>query len=404
MMKKYFIPVFLGVAANIWAQPPWPSQSWNAAQNLTSVMDTEGILELSGLHWNPDLQRLFAVEGDGRLHVLQLSADGLSFSEIADKAVPDGPEGITQVDFAASEFYTIDENNYEIRRFSYTGNFSNIGMEHSWNLTAAPSPMEDTGNTGPEGIAFIPDASLAAAGFVDATGNTYTSVKGMGGLMFIAHQDGGYIWVFDINPDVDDDFAFVGKYKSNRAESCDLAFDRSTGLLYMLHSTSANRIEVTDLTSSIVADERKLTKIAEYLVAVPDGDTNVEGFALAPKCPETGAVSAWLCRDIEDGGEELTDVLRWFSPFASDGACALSNAGFVQTGLRISPNPVGDVLVVDAPSMPFSNLRIYDLSGKVLVQTAAPSGTVDVSRLSGGSYILEIESGGETRHTKFIKR
>ena len=44
----------------------------------------------------------------------------------------------------------------------------------------------------------------------------------MCGLVFIAHQNGGYLWVFDVNPNVTDDFAFVGKYKTNRNESCDL--------------------------------------------------------------------------------------------------------------------------------------------------------------------------------------
>ena len=63
------------------AQSPWPSESWASAVNLTGVMDTNGITELSSLHWNPNLNRLYVVHGDGRLHVLQYNTGNNTFTD-----------------------------------------------------------------------------------------------------------------------------------------------------------------------------------------------------------------------------------------------------------------------------------------------------------------------------------
>ena len=186
--------------------------------------------------------------------------------------------------------------------------------------------MTNTGNVGPEGIAFVPDSFLNAAGFISqATGNAYSSIKGMGGLIFIAHQNQGYIWVFDVNLNVSNDFAFVGKYKTNRSESCDLTFDRSTGLLYILHNVGSNYLEVTNLASiSQPSNERKFITNYEYLLSNPSGNVNIEGFAITSKCNDSVNVSAWLARDVElnESSSYLEDCVRWFNPFTAPGHCS----------------------------------------------------------------------------------
>ncbi|MEP7263453.1 MAG: hypothetical protein ABI772_03090 [Bacteroidota bacterium] len=309
---------------NISAQTAWPSESWTAAVNLTSVMSVSGLTELSGLYWNGTTNRLYVSHGDGRLRVLQLNTVTNTFSQIGNILVPAGPEGITQVNNSANEFYTIDEDNYQIRKFTNSVNYDTVTLSKSWNILAAPSTMLNTGNTGPEGIAFVPDSFLTASGFVSqVTGLPYTSVKGMGGLIFIAHQDQGYIWVFDVNPSVSNNFAYVGKYKTNKTESCDLSFDRSTGLLYILHNTGVNTLETTDLTSSIVSGSRKFTTRTEYVLSNPSGNINVEGFAIASKCSDSTHVSVWMCRDVEstESSTYKTDCIRWFNPFNAPGTC-----------------------------------------------------------------------------------
>lgn len=393
------------------AQSAWPSVSWSAATNLTSVMDPNGLLELSGLHWNPETNRLYVVHGNGRLRVLQLNTTTNTFSQMANKSIDEGPEGITQVNLAADEFYTIDENNYEIRKFTHTPTFSTITQSKHWNLLTSPSPMLNTGNTGPEGIAFIPDAALATAGFVSQeTGNLYTSVKGMGGLLFVAHQDGGYIWVFDVNPDVSNDFIYVGKYRTNRSESCDLSFDRSTGILYILHNTGGNFIEATDLSSTIISGTtRKFTVTNEYFVGNPTGNSNIEGFAMTPKCPNTNAVSAFLCRDVENN-ESATykqDCLRWFTPFVADGNCnPLAVDAFSEKKFVVYPSPAQNQIYISGKEFNEATIRMSNHLGQIVLQKTHVNGgilTLNIAHLQSGLYVLQISQGQSLSQIKWLK-
>lgn len=407
-MKRIAVLFLFLSPAKFFAQSPWPSESWNSAAPLTSVMNAGGLLELSGLHWNPATNRLYVVHGDGRLRVLQLNTATNTFSQIGNRVITGGPEGVTQTDYSSNQFYVMDENNYLIKQYSNLPNFSSVTLTASWNLLSAPSPMQDTGNTGPEGIVFIPDANLPANGFTSSvTGQPYTSTKGAGGLFFIAHQDGGYIWVFDINPNANNDFAYVGKYKTNRNESCDLAFDRSTGLLYILHNIGGNYIEVTDLSLAPVS-ETKFATVNEYFIGNPsDGNTNIEGFALMPKCNSAVTASAFLCRDVEsDEADAIAqDAIRWFNPFAADGNCApLQTNQFTSDALSVYPNPASDKINIRLAHQ-IKKISVYNALGQVIF---ARSGSMDsieieVSAWTSGMYFIEAESDAKILRQKFLK-
>ena len=68
----------------------------------------------------------------------------------------------------------------------------------------------------------------------------------------------------------------------------------------------------------------------------------------------------------------------------------------------IYPNPVKDVLNIDLKTNQ-GEVKIFDLSGKV-IKTASvnKSGSVDVSKLSKGLYIVEITMNGTSKVTKKI--
>lgn len=396
------------VTANANAQLAWPSVNWNSAQNLTGLMNANGITDLSGVHWNPLNNALYCVQGDGRLRVLQMNGSATTFEQIANKALSGGPEGITTVG-SALEFYTIDENSYEIRKYTHNATFGNLTEAKHWDLLQSPSPMEDTGNSGPEGITFVPDSFLVAAGFVSqATGQLYTSVKGMDGLMFIAHQDEGYIWVFDINPNVTNDFAYVGKYKTGRLESCDLDFDTSTGLLYILHNVDANYLEVATLSSTVVSGAtRKFNTYKEYFIGNPSGgNINIEGFAVMPKCHGD---MVWLCRDVEsdEGSSNLQDALRWFDPFATDGTCGELSVGEVsQSQLKVFPNPGNNRITVSTGNdREHAKLAITNLLGQIVLEKYFTGNelSVDISALQNGLYVIQIGQGEKLQQVKWLK-
>lgn len=391
----------------------WPASSWSTATNLTGVMNSGGVTDLSGLHFNPTNDQLYAVQGDGRLHVLQWNTTANTFAEIVDVAIDGGPEGITQANLYANEFYTIDENNYEIRRYTHSPNFSSVTEFKHWDLLNAPSPMQDTGNTGPEGIVFIPDSFLSSIGFVSQqTGQLYTSVKGLGGLFFVAHQDEGNVWVFDVNPNTNNDFAYVGKYQTNHEESCDLAFDRSTGLLYILHNIAGNnRLEVTNLSTTLSGNNRQFIYSKDYLITNPTGNNdNIEGFALTPKCPETGITSAWLCRDVETNESQSTqeDALRWFPTFIADGSCEiLANDDFESSrNLVVSPNPVSNQLRIEGEFQSNSTIQVFNSIGQIILDKKTLNSAtewLDVSQLNTGIYLISVQHMGTNSTAKFIK-
>lgn len=409
-MKRFFtfallFQFFFSIAQN------WPAERWSSATNLTAALGTSSVTDFSGLHWNPISNRLYGVQDNGVVRVLQWDSNTNTFSQIANKSISGGPEGITQANLYANEFYTVDETNYEIRRYTHNANFSNLSLYKHWNLLL--SPMTDTGNTGPEGIVFIPDAILRAKEFIsEQTGLKYTSTKGLGGLFFIASQEGGNIWVYDVNPNSNDDFIFVGKYKTNQSESCDLSVDRSTGLLYILHNISAhNKLEVTDLSSALDnGNQRKFVVKNEYIVADPeDTNDNIEGFAIVPKCPGFENVSAWLCRDVKSSESNAIqqDVLRWFHAFQAEGSCSsLTNIDFEFETVDLFPNPAHNLMTISTKKGRILTIQLYNNLGQQILKMEGidrDSTSIDVSKLQSGIYFLSITKAEAIITTKFQK-
>lgn len=408
MRKITIILILTTISISSYCQSAWPSVTWANATNLSGILPSS-LVELSGLYWNNDTKRLLAVGDVGYFTALQYNATSGQFTRIGSVKNSDGPEGITQVNTNTNEFYTIDENSYEIRKYSYNDTFTTITKLKSWNLLASPSPMTDTGNSGPEGICFVPDSYLQKTGFISsATGLAYASKKGMGGLLFLAHQDGGYVWVYDVNPAVNNDFAFVGKYLTNRSESCDLAFDNSTGLMYILHNTDNNTLEVTDLKTTVSGGIYAFHKLKEYYVSNPSsGSDNIEGFAIAPKFPISESLGAWLCRDVTKT-TEVADALKWFKPFTADGD--------LQTGIDITTSNLDEnfqvhfnknTLTLSEQKMSENcySTEIYSTQGKLIYSirnTVFPL-NISVSKIPAGIYLIRISTRDKQAHLlKFI--
>jgi hypothetical protein len=70
--------------------------------------------------------------------------------------------------------------------------------------------------------------------------------------------------------------------------------------------------------------------------------------------------------------------------------------------LSLFPNPVKNVIEIETEKM-VSNSMIYDVTGKVLVQTSNQT-RINVSSLSSGVYFIKIFTGNNVQRTlKFIK-
>ncbi|GHT43767.1 hypothetical protein AGMMS49965_18230 [Bacteroidia bacterium] len=69
--------------------------------------------------------------------------------------------------------------------------------------------------------------------------------------------------------------------------------------------------------------------------------------------------------------------------------------------LQVHPNPVRDIVYFATET---GNVAIYDLTGKQVFSKAFYFGQLDLSSLSPGVYVMSIQSGGEVRTAKLIKK
>jgi hypothetical protein len=294
------------------AQEPWPAESWTEAELFTSL-DPDFTHDMSGACWNP-ITRSFWVCCNGPGTFWQLAADVTGSLSIAQDimgtparyATGGDLEGICQADHSDDTVYLMAEPD-TIRRYRIIPG-GTASLEAEWDIGPFIPPYSS--GRGAEGITFVPNNWLEVSGFEDSTGNQYTAQNGMEGLFFVAHQNGGRIYVFDLAP-AGNSLTFVGSYLTSRNESSGLEFDRSTGLLYIWHNTGPNYLEVSRLSSVLSGAERQLVQVQEYL---GPRSGNLEGIAMTYE----NDAHHW-CLVLDDSNQDNAGVMLFknFSPLPS---------------------------------------------------------------------------------------
>ena len=288
------------------AVEPWPAESNALATKLTQVDPGLSAANWSGASWNPETRTLWLACNSG--YFWALVEDGADSFMVATNAAgteakwsPRGDlEGICQADYTQPVVYLMDENSsireYDVSRCGV------VAQNRSWRIS---DQCPEVGGVGPEGLTFVPDEWLKRQGFRGTDGSLCTSTNGMGGLMFVGHQNGGYVHAFDLNR-LNDGYGYVGRFKTGRSETAGLEFDRTTGKLYIWHNTGINYLEVTGLDSYVDGADRRLRQIIEY--AGPRRG-NLEGFALVPT-PET---NNWCF--VTDDDNSHGEAIMWYRLF-----------------------------------------------------------------------------------------
>jgi len=203
-------------------------------------------------------------------------------------------EGITQADLSAPVVYVMIEESELIRSFDVSVNGSPV-LLNEWDVSDV---LPGSGNPGAEGITFVPDSFLADQGFVDAAGDAYVSVGGMGGLMLLSHEATGEIFFFDLN-ETDGSAIHVGTYASSASAAEGLEFDRSTGTLLIWHGSSLNQLEITWLSSLFISGTRRLEPIVVYNRSIAGG---IDGVAVESAIDDCSANGRGLFLAIDGGG------------------------------------------------------------------------------------------------------
>ncbi len=374
MKTIILIAALLAAATLAFAQDPWPAEPLPSAVNLTEI-EGSGVndfyYDLSGAVWNPVTRTLWICRngpgGDNSKLWAVVENDGGSF-EIDYREGNRGEwtgfgdlEGVTQADFDEDVVYTIIEGEERIKAYDVS-TYGTASLLNDWDTSAY---LPRSGGAGAEGITFIPDSFLAEAGFVDSSGVPCASAGGMDGLMFVGHQNGGGVFVFDLDRTTDA-FTFIGEYQSGYSELAGLEFDRSTGELYAWHDSGFDILSVFDLTSEEVPGEdyRSLNALRRYLgpssennegIAVMSSDDCLEGErSFFMTVDDGGATSLLWYREFEDGCPTWVSVPDETSATAS--------------GIHIAahPNPSRDTTMVSYQLAAISDvcLRVFDVAGR----------------------------------------
>ena len=292
---KTWICLFVAVGLSVWrglAAEPWPAESWDESEVL-SHLDGDFKNNMSGACYNPETESFWVCcnGGPSAFWELQRGGDGnwgiLGRYDLGQEDL----EGICQAGFNTNVVYLMVEGEDLIQEVVVLGDGRSV-LRNEWNISEF---VPTKGGAGSEGITFVPDAWLQREGFTDADGNPAVSRGGMGGLMFVAHQRGGRIYVFDLSAD-SKAVRLVGVYKTAKDESSGLEFDRSSGLLYVWHNIGSNTLEITGLSSVAEDGERRLTSVAEF--QGPKGG-NLEGVAMTP-----AASGETLCLMVDDDNQD----------------------------------------------------------------------------------------------------
>ena len=354
------------------AAGPWPAEPATEAVNLTSLEGPEPNdfhEDLSGAFWNPKQHRLWLCRNGGatgsKFWAVVPNAGG-SF-DVDYRAGLRGEwtgfgdlEDITQVDLDADVLYLMVEGEERVKSYDVSV-YGSAVLVRDWNLRPF---LPLNGGAGAEGVAFVPDRFLAAAGFVGNDGAPRTGAHGMGGLMFVGHQNGGALYVFDLDPN-SNAFTFVGEYRTAYDETAALHFDRGNGRLYIWHDAGWDTWEVSDLTSTPIAggSARQLRAVRTF---TGPHHRNNEGLTLASIDECSGGLrNAFLTTD--GGGYES---LTWFRSYA-EGCTTLSVNKNLASGM-VELSWSGGV-------SPFTILRAEDpalIGGRTTLLDEAPATTL----------------------------
>jgi len=83
----------------------------------------------------------------------------------------------------------------------------------------------------------------------------------------------------------------------------------------------------------------------------------------------------------------------------------LSQQQFLEDNISIYPNPVKERLHVDASNVVIQKISVYDLQGRAIVNfDNFNSGNLDLSSLSKGVYILDVQTRQGSLRQKLIKQ
>lgn len=117
--------------------------------------------------------------------------------------------------------------------------------------------------------------------------------------------------------------------------------------------------------------------------------------------PAYGSTLNYACKFAFEGGMAVTEYISYV---VGSNCVRTATEEVVKNSRLFYPNPVRDRLYL-APDAEISQVRIFDLMGRKVFEEIVLSGSdPDLSRLSPGTYVLELESTTGIRREKLLKK
>ena len=75
------------------------------------------------------------------------------------------------------------------------------------------------------------------------------------------------------------------------------------------------------------------------------------------------------------------------------------------SNIKVYPNPTNDILYLDLPNQAEVTIKVFDVSGKLLLEQVQASNTINTQPLQSGVYVIQVmdKKGTFVRTARFIK-
>ena len=151
--------------------------------------------------------------------------------------------------------------------------------------------------------------------------------------------------------------------------------------------------------------EGALTEDGPYTTIVDRSNNTSQGRSDAPIINLVDSIAARYVRITVTGADVYTGLWSSLTELRVFGEDPNSNENEIaDSRVSIFPNPATSIVTIQTEEN-YNTVAVYDQSGRMVLQRKAnTSGTLDISQLSSGVYLLKLEGDDKSYISKLIKR
>ena len=326
------------------------------------------------------------------------------------------PEGLA-VD-AAGNVYIADTNNHKIRKINPTGVVTTLagdGTTGSMDGTSITASFSSPSGVAVDisGNVYVADSNNNKIRKISATGEVST----LAGSGIDGSDDGigtaaSFSGVFDIEVDKTGAL-YVADMFNHRIRKIN-----PEGVVTTLAGSHYGNVDGTVYSASF-AFPYGITVDATYNVYVSDQNNDKirkiaqSGYHISPSLP--AGLNLDTTTGIISGTPTAASPMTTYTVTAYNadgsatttiemGTAVLGTASFSRESLTLFPNPAHNLIQIQSKdNLTIDKVIITDLTGKVIIEQALDTNTINIAQLASGMYLIKAFSGQQAFTSKFMK-